>query len=147
MQSLRDLAARLGVAERVTFHGTLAYGEKLFALFRAADMHVISSLGEGVPRIVAEGRAFCLPTVATAVGGIPTVVHDGEDGLLVPPSDSAALAAAIARMLDDGALRRRIIARSWEVAQRSTAEYHAERLARLIAEAAPALADRGRRGV
>ena len=134
-QSLRDRAAQLGIADAVVFHGPVPYGEKLFALFRAADIHVISSLSEGLPRIIAEGRAFSLPTVGTTVGGIPDVIHDGEDGLLVPPADAQALARAIRRLIDDAPLRRRIVARSYEVAQRSTAEYHAERLARLIADA------------
>ncbi|MCK4341671.1 MAG: glycosyltransferase [Phycisphaerae bacterium] len=135
VQSLHDLAKKLGLADQITFHGTLAFGEKLFNLFRNADIHVISSLGEGLPRIIAEGRAFSLPTVATSVGGIPSVVHDGEDGLLVPPSDADALAVAIGRIIDDHELRRRIIARSWEIAQQSTAEYHAEKLAQRIADA------------
>lgn len=134
-QSLQGRAARLGIADAVVFHGPVPYGEKLFELFRAADIHVISSLSEGLPRIIAEGRAFSLPTVATTVGGIPDVIRDGEDGLLVPPADAQALARAIRRLIDDAPLRRRIVARSYEVAQQSTAEYHAERLARLISEA------------
>lgn len=134
-QSLQDRATRLGITNAVVFHGLVPYGEKLFELFRAADIHVISSLSEGLPRIIAEGRAFSLPTIGTTVGGIPDVIRDGEDGLLVPPADAQALARAIRRLVDDAPLRRRIVARSYEVAQQSTAEYHAERLARLIADA------------
>jgi glycosyltransferase involved in cell wall biosynthesis len=122
----------------VRFHGPIPFGDELFARLRAADIHVISSLSEGLPRVIAEGRAFCLPTVATAVGGIPTVVCDSEDGLLVPPRNPVALADAIARIIDDGALRRRIIARSWQIAQQSTVEFHAQRLAERIAAALPA---------
>jgi len=134
-QSLRDRATRLGIADAIVFHGPVPYGEKLFELFRAADIHVISSLSEGLPRIIAEGRAFSLPTVGTMVGGIPDVIRDEEDGLLVPPANAQALAQAIRRLIDDAPLRRRIVARSYEVAQQSTAEYHAKRLAQLIADA------------
>ena len=48
--------------------------------------------------------------IAAAVGGVPEVVHDGENGLLVPPGDAAALGAAIARLLDDHGLRERLAA-------------------------------------
>lgn len=136
VETLRRHAEHVGISDKVVFHGNLPFGEQLFELYRSADIHVVSSLSEGLPRCIAEGRAFCLPTVATAVSGIPSVVHDGEDGLLVEPADADDLAAAIGRIIDDGELRRYIIGRSFEIAKRSTAEYHAERLARLIAEAA-----------
>ena len=55
---------------------------------------------------VLEAMASGVPVVASAVGGIPELVLDGETGLLVEPEDSQALAGAIARMLDDGELRR-----------------------------------------
>src|SRR5204862_273612 len=86
---------------RRTFRGGLPFGEPLFDCYRNADIHIISSTWEGLPRCLAEGRAFCVPTIATAVGGIPSVVTDGEDALLVPSNDSQRLAAAIARLIDD----------------------------------------------
>lgn len=135
VRSLQNRAAELGLGEHVTFHGALPFGEPLFELYRSADIHVISSLSEGVPRCIAEGWAFCLPTVATAVGGIPSTIQDGEDGLLVPSNDAPALAAGIRQITDDGELRRSIIAQGFERAKRSTAECQAGRLARLIADA------------
>ncbi len=133
--NLEQRAERVGVRQFVTFHGTVPFGEPLFRLFRRADVHVISSLSEGIPRCVAEARAFCVPTVATAVGGLPNLIRDQQDGLLVPPANSTALAQAIERLIDDPVLRRQIIAKGFEIAKQSTAEYHAARLARLIQEA------------
>ena len=77
-------------------------------LLAAADMFVLSSRSEGLPLSILEAMAAGLPIVASSVGGVPELVVDGETGLLVPPGDPHALAAAIERLLDDPALRRQL---------------------------------------
>ena len=67
------------------------------------------SLSEGTPRVLVEARARSLPVVATNVGGIPSSVTDGEDGLLVPPRDPAAIARGISRIVGDEDLRTQLI--------------------------------------
>jgi glycosyltransferase involved in cell wall biosynthesis len=94
----------------INFVGNLPFGEALFDLYRQHDVFVLASLSEGTPRTLVEARAFGCPVVATAVGGVPASVTDDVDGLLIPPNDSAATAAAIERILDDEALRLRLIA-------------------------------------
>ena len=131
-QELCDLSRRLGLDDCVTWRGYVKFGPELFDFYRAADIHVVSSISEGVPRCIAEGRAFGLPTVATSVGGIPSVVHHDQDGVLVDPRDPAALAQAVERLIDDGELRRRIIREGYRLAERETAEFQARRLATLI---------------
>lgn len=96
-------------ASDISVTGTVDFGPELFALYKAHDLHVLPSLSEGTPRTLVEARAFGCPIVATTVGGIPSSVTDGVDGLLVPPRDAPALAAAIARVLDDAALRARLV--------------------------------------
>jgi glycosyltransferase involved in cell wall biosynthesis len=71
---------------------------------------VLPSLWENLPHAAVEALAVGTPVVATAVGGVPEVVHDDENGLLVPAGDVSALAAALRRMLDDDALRDRLAA-------------------------------------
>jgi glycosyltransferase involved in cell wall biosynthesis len=61
-----------------------------------------------MPISILEAMAAGLPVVASAVGGIPEIVVDGETGLIVPPRDPDALAAALRRLLDDPELRRRM---------------------------------------
>jgi glycosyltransferase involved in cell wall biosynthesis len=73
-----------------------------------ADVFVLSSRSEGLPLAILEAMAAGLPVVATAVGGIPELVADGETGLLVPPGDADALAGALRRLVADPGLRRRL---------------------------------------
>lgn len=74
-------------------------------LLCAADFYVLPSLTEGLPLSLLEAMAHRLPVLATPVGGIPEVVRDGEDGLLVPANDPQALAQAMARLAGDAVLR------------------------------------------
>lgn len=106
-ERLERRARELGVAERVRFLGPAAR-EAVLRLFRAADASLLPSAWENLPHTVLESLAVGTPVIATAVGGVPEVVRDGESGLLVPPRDPAALAAAIRRFFADGDLRRRL---------------------------------------
>jgi len=104
----RDLVARaeaLGLAEVVTFAGSRGDVPEILA---ALDLFVLPSLWEGLPNAVLEAMAAGLPVVATAAGGTPELVVDGETGLLVPPGDVTALAEAIERLLRDAGLRRKM---------------------------------------
>ena len=100
---------RLGLGDRVRFLGG-GDREAVLRLFAAADVAVLSSSWENFPHTVVEALAVGAPIVATAVGGVPEVVHDGENGLLVPPRDREALTAALRRITDDGELRARLAA-------------------------------------
>lgn len=96
--------ARLGLDGAVELLGTRGDVHELLA---AADVFVLSSESEGMPMSVLEAMAAGLPVVASAVGGVPEVVRDGETGALVPPRDPAALAEAIRLLVADPALRQR----------------------------------------
>jgi glycosyltransferase involved in cell wall biosynthesis len=85
----------------------LGLRKDMAAVISASDVVVHSSLREGLPRVVLESLALGTPLVATDVGGVGDVVKDGENGLLVPAQDPAALAQALARSLADPAERAR----------------------------------------
>ena len=95
---LERLAIRLGVAGRLLMPG---YIEDVAGWFPAADVFVMPSVEEGLGSSVLDAMAAGTPIVATTAGGIPEVVRDGVDGLLVPPGDAAALSRAIAELLRD----------------------------------------------
>lgn len=85
--------------------------------FRDVDAFVLSSCREGLPNVVLEAMALEVPLVATPVGGIPDLVDDGNNGLIVPVGDPDALAAGISRILDD-----RVQSRAMAQAARQTIE-------------------------
>ena len=102
-------ARELGLEGRVSFRGSVSRAEVL-RLFRASDASVLSSAWENFPHTVIEALAVGCPVIATAVGGVPEVVRDGENGLLVAPGDPVSLAEAITRFFSDEELRRRLSA-------------------------------------
>ena len=107
--ALERQSAKLGLDGRVRFLGTVPR-EAVLRLFRAADASVLPSAWENFPHTVVEALAVGCPVIATAVGGVPEVVRDGENGLLVPPNESVALGATIARFFSEAHLRERLAA-------------------------------------
>lgn len=101
----RDLAAELGVAERVALAGWVSGEQKAEAL-RNALLFALPSYAEGLPMSLLEAMSAGLPVVATPVGGIPDAVTDGVEGLLVPPGDVEALATALSQLAAGADLRR-----------------------------------------
>ncbi len=118
----RDVA-ELGLGHRVRFLGAQPR-DRVVELFAAADASILSSSWENFPHTVVEALAAGTPVLATSAGGVAEVVHDGENGLLVPIGDSDALANAIRRFFGDAALRARLRA----AAAQSVEAYAPERV-------------------
>ena len=106
-KALQRRARELGLDERARFLGSVSR-EGVLSLFRAADAAILSSRWENFPHTVVEALAVGSPVIATAVGGVPEVVRDGENGLLVRSGDAGALAGAIRRFFADEDLRQRL---------------------------------------
>ena len=108
----RALADELQLGDAVRF---LGFRLDIADLLQAMDVFVLSSRSEGLSLTLLEAEAAGLPIVATHVGGNPEVVRDGESGLLVASDNAEAMAAALAQLLQNPALRRRFGARGREL--------------------------------
>jgi glycosyltransferase involved in cell wall biosynthesis len=97
-EALARQIERLGLQGRVRL---LGHCEQAAPFLAALDVLALPSFHEGFPNAVLEAMAAGLPVVASAVGGVPEQVLDGQTGLLVPPGDDAALARALARLFSD----------------------------------------------
>jgi len=136
LDGLRARAERAGLGGRVIFTG---YRQDVPAVLSQLSVSVQPSLNEGLSNVVLESMAAAAPTVATRVGGTPEALIPEVTGLLVPPADAPALAAAVDRMLDDRAFaaglglagRRQIEERfALERMHQATADLYKELLAR-----------------
>jgi colanic acid/amylovoran biosynthesis glycosyltransferase len=102
----RDVAQR-GLHEHVTFEGW-QNADGVLALYQQADIFALPSFAEGIPVVLMEAMAMEIPCVTTCITGIPELIRNEVDGLLVTPSSDKQLAAAIGRLLDDPELRVRL---------------------------------------
>jgi glycosyltransferase involved in cell wall biosynthesis len=137
---LEKLADGLGLAGRVVLRGSLPRGEVAREIGRA-DVLVVPSIPtregrrEGIPVVCMEGMAGGTPVVASGISGIPELVEDGVNGMLVPPRDPGALAEALLRLHADPALRRRLAHAGRETAKEICDVHHnAARLLELMRE-------------
>lgn len=101
--------AELGLQSRVQL---LGHRDDMPVLYPAIDILGITSLREGLPNVLLEAMLHSIPAVATAVGGIPDVISDGNDGLLVRPGDAGGFTEALARVVGDRDLRLALGARA-----------------------------------
>ncbi len=110
----------------VTFFGQVGHRERdvLVGQLHASAVYVQPSRYEGLSTSLLEAMACGVPVVATAVSGHLDVIQDGENGLLVPPGDPVALAEAIARVLTDPGLQRRLGASARQTIERSYTWQH-----------------------
>ncbi|HET7559693.1 MAG TPA: 1,4-alpha-glucan branching protein domain-containing protein, partial [Limnochordia bacterium] len=136
-QALERLAGELGLAERVEFMGYVQH-PRLGAYLRAADVVAVPSRYEPFGIVALEAMAARSALAASATGGLAEVVEHERTGLLVEPGNADAWAAALARLLDDPELRRRLSARAaadvrarwgWDKVAQATEALYAEALA------------------
>lgn len=106
-QRLESLARDHGMVERIYFAGQKT-GKETLELIAASDLFVLNSTHEGLPHVVLEAMRLGVPVVATAVGGTPEVVRDGENGLLIAPQADGALREVLLRLMSSPDERTRL---------------------------------------
>lgn len=130
LEEVRALASAPAVADRVRF---LGFRRDIPAILAASDVVVVPSIKpDPLPRAVLEGMASGAAVVATATGGIPEAVDDRKNGLLVPPSDPEALAAALLEVSASPTLSQELAGHAREtIRDRFSLERHTERMLEL----------------
>ncbi|MCX5799986.1 MAG: glycosyltransferase family 4 protein [Candidatus Eisenbacteria bacterium] len=113
---LARLAEKIGCADSIHF---LGHVPGLASSLRNVDLFVLPSLTEGLPNVLLEALAAATPVIATAVGGVPEIVVNGETGILVSPGESGQLARAITELLSDPGLARAMGQAGQEAIRRS----------------------------
>ncbi len=131
---LERLAASLGVADRVEFRDGYLSNEETAVLFGACDATLLPYRSATQSGVAALSLGYGRPVIATAVGGLPTAIADGVDGLLAPRDDAAALARAVERLARE---KERLLVGAGEARARRSFDRYAELL---LAAAAPAQA-------
>ena len=129
-----SLAKELGLDSRVSFDGQKEFGEPLFQAYRGSDIFILPSVTEGIPKVLFEAMASGVPIIATAVGGIPHVITDRANGLLVQPRSPAQIRDAVTRLLSDGDLRRSLIRNGYDTVRSHSLEATAGRVAEILRE-------------
>jgi glycosyltransferase involved in cell wall biosynthesis len=130
-ERLQQLAGELGVADRLECPGWLN-AEQMAGELRRASIFALPSHNEGVPIALLEAMSHSLPAITTPVGGIPEVVENGRNGILVKPGDVDAIEAALEKLLQSSAERQRLgAAARATIAERYSLDSVVERLAGL----------------
>ncbi len=106
---LRERVGSLGLVDRVALVGGVSQ-DHIAQYYRRAHCFALASFAEGIPVVLMEAMAMGLPCVTTRITGVPELIRDGIDGLLVSPSDAEGLAEAIGSLIDDPNLCRRLAA-------------------------------------
>ncbi len=109
LEHLRARVRALGLEERIELVGGVSQ-DHIAAYYRRAHCFALASFAEGIPVVLMEAMAMGLPCVTTRITGVPELIRDRIDGLLVCPSDRQGLADALASLADDPALCRRLAA-------------------------------------
>ena len=107
IDEVHGLAKSLGIEERVDIPGWLS-PEACERELESASIYVLPTQAEGLPLGLLEAMSFGLPVVTSRAGGIPSLIEDGVNGLLVRADDPTELAHAINAILDDESLRKRL---------------------------------------
>lgn len=123
LEETKNLIRELDLEDAVEFLGLQS---NVYPFLRDADMFLLPSKYEGVPMTVIEAMGTGLPIVATAVGGVPDMLRDGESGLL-PPVEENAVAEAVEKLIASQSLREKLGAAAKEDSKRFGADYMARR--------------------
>lgn len=116
--TLEALSRQLGISNQIHFLGAMAHQATLAEVAKA-DVFVLASFAEGLPVALMEAMALGVPCISTTIAAIPELIQSGQNGLLVPPANSAALAAALRQLASNRQLRLQLGQEARKTAERN----------------------------
>lgn len=129
---LENLSRELGIESHCRFLGQISYGGELNGVYQGGDVFVLPSLSEGMGKVLLEAMANGLPVVASDVGGIPYLIENMKNGVLVPPGNPEAIARAVRTIVENDDLRKDLVRNGYNFVESHTAEKETEKLAALM---------------
>ncbi len=126
------ISGKLGLDSVIEFLGHVPFGEDLDKVYLRSDIFILPSFSEGVPKVLLEAMAKGLPIIATNVGGIPVIIKNEENGILIQPKSSEAIVHAVKRVIEKPKLRKKLIKNGYGFVEEHTAEKQAKRIAEII---------------
>lgn len=133
-RNLEKKAISLDIEQCVQFHGFVSRGRDLWDLYDKSQIFVLPSYTEGMPRALFEAMARGEAPICTRVGGIPNIIDDKKNGVLIRPGDINGLKDAILELQENKFLRHKITKRAYETVQEVTFEKQGDEMVRLINE-------------
>lgn len=130
--ALESLVKKYNLSDSVKFHGRKKIGEELNQMYYDSDIYIIPSFHEGFPRTIWEAMGQSIPVIATKVGGIPFLLDDRENAILIEPKKINQIIDAVELLINDESIRRKIIVNGFKRAKKVTLEYQTKSLIKQI---------------
>ncbi len=130
--TLVELCKNEGIFDQCTFHGHIPYGKEMREIYAESGVFVLPSTSEGVGKVLVEAMSQGIPVIASDVGGLPDIVTDKDNGVLVPPRDSQAIAEAVELVMTDKSFRQKVVDNGLAFAREHTLESRAMYVAEKI---------------
>ena len=131
---LKEYAKSKGIDHLVSFEGPVPFGPELERYYKESHIFVLSSLGEGTPKVLFEAMAYRLAIIATNVGGVPSATENGKCAYLVPPGSPESMRDAIIKVISDEKLRSELIENGTRIVSNNTMEKKIAYIERLLEE-------------
>lgn len=128
----RELTQRLKLEEDIIFKGFVKLHPDLDDILMNSDIFVLPSISEGVPKVVLEAMAKGAAVIATDVGGVPEIVKNGENGLLIKPADTAAIVDAVGYLCQKKHAAEKLVREAYHFISQKTIEHQAQSLACIL---------------
>jgi glycosyltransferase involved in cell wall biosynthesis len=127
-KALENLIDEQNLGKYVDFKGFVPLGEEMQKIYRQADVFILPSTSEGMPKVLIEALANGLVVIASHVGGIPTLIQNGVNGLLIASRSPSSIADAIQKILMDPATHKKMAQNGLATAMKYTIEERTQHL-------------------